>query len=78
VFIQGQGLVLGQDSDLSDAGINAVREREVDDPVNSAKGDRGLRSMDSEGMEPFSLASGKYHCQNAHGMRISPCIQWTT
>ena len=74
VLVQGQGFVLGQHGDLADAGVDAVRQGEVDDPVDAAEGDRGLCPMDGEGMEPFSFAAGKDHSQYIHMQGFSCAI----
>ena len=37
VPVQAHGLVLGEDEDLAEVGVDAVREREVDDPVDARR-----------------------------------------
>jgi hypothetical protein len=68
VLVQGQRLVLRQDRDLADAGIDAVRKRKIDDAVVPAEGDRRFCTVDREGMKPFPLAAGKNHSQDAHAL----------
>ena len=38
VIVQGVGVVLGQDEDVVDVRVDAVREREIDDPVLAGEG----------------------------------------
>ena len=42
VVVERARVVLGQDEDVVDLGVDAVREREVDDPVLAREGDGGL------------------------------------
>ena len=51
VPVQADGLVLGQDQDLAKVGVQAIREREVDDPVDPAEGDRRLGPVTRQGFE---------------------------
>ena len=57
VPVQAGGLVLGQHQDLAEVGIDAIREGEVDDPVDPAEGDRGLGPVPREGLEAGPPAS---------------------
>jgi len=42
VLVETVGLVLGEDADPPDAGVHAVRQREVDDAELAAEGHRGF------------------------------------
>ncbi len=59
VLVKGVGLVLGQDEDLPQAAIDAVRKGEVDDPVGAAKGDGRLGTVAGQGIEPVALSAGE-------------------
>ena len=59
------GLVLGYDADAPDAGVDAVREREVDDAELAAEIDRGLRPGLGELLEPAAAPSGEHQ---SHGV----------
>ena len=48
-----------------DAGVDAVREREVDDAELAAEIDRGLRPGLGELLEPAAASSGEHQC---HGI----------
>ena len=61
VAVQALGLVLGGDEDLPEAGVDAVGEREVDDPVGAAEGDRGLGAVAGQGIEPLARAPRQEH-----------------
>ena len=61
VVIQLKGLVLGQDADRIDAGVYAVRQREVDDPVLSAEGDRRFGDLVGQDAESAALAACQQH-----------------
>ena len=53
---QGMGLVLGEDGDAAHAGIDAVRQGEIDDPELAAEGDGRLgaptRELHESGAAP--------------------------
>ncbi len=57
--VERKSLVLGQDEDFAEARVNAVRKRNVDDPVVSAKGHRRLGAVSSKRKEPFAGAACK-------------------
>ena len=59
VLVQRARLVLGQDEDPPEPRVDAVREREVDDPVGPPEGHRGLRATRRERLEPLALAAGQ-------------------
>ena len=48
------GLVLRQHQDLADAGIHAVRQRKIDDPVFTAEGQGRFRATAGEVFQPFA------------------------
>ena len=59
VAVEALGLVLGGDEDLAQARVDAVGEREVDDPVRPAEGHRRLGALAGERVEPLAGAAGE-------------------
>jgi hypothetical protein len=55
------GLVLDEDGDLSQAGVDAVAQRNVDDPVLAAEGNRRFCALFGQRVKPLALASGEDH-----------------
>jgi hypothetical protein len=53
---EGVRLVLREDEDLADVRVDAVREREVDDPEDRTEGHRGLGPDVREGPQPLTHA----------------------
>jgi len=54
-----RGLVLGEDENAAEIRIDAVREGDVDDAIESAKRHGRLGAIASERPEAFALAPGK-------------------
>ena len=67
VTVQGVRLVLGQDDDLEEAGVDHVRQGEVDEAINPAEGHGGLGAIDCQRHEAFALAAGEDDCENTRG-----------
>ena len=61
VLVQLQGLVLGEDAYGGDTGIDAVGQREVNDPVFPAKGYGRLSRILRQHLQSAALAAGKQH-----------------
>jgi hypothetical protein len=59
VAVEGQGLVLGEDVDLAQAGVDAVGEGDVDDAVVAAERDCRLGAIAGQWKEAFSGSSRK-------------------
>ena len=59
VAIERQALVLRDDEDAAQAGVDAVAEREVDDPVGTAEVHRRLGAFPGQRREPFADPSGQ-------------------
>ncbi len=49
--VQAGGLVLRQHEDLANVGVDAVREGEIDDPVNAAERDRRLGTVPGQRLQ---------------------------
>ena len=59
--IEAHGLVLREDEDLANVGIDAVGEREVDDPIDSAERHGRLGAVARQGFEPASPTSREHN-----------------
>src|SRR5450759_2980860 len=68
VVVERSGIVLSQNDDVVDVRVDAVREREIDDPILAAERDGGLRAHRREDRQPLSFAAGEYHRESSlHG-----------
>ena len=61
VVVQLKGLILGEDTDREDARVDAVGQREVDDTVLSAEGDRRFGDLVGQDAESAALAASQKH-----------------
>ena len=71
VPVQRVRLVLRQHDDLEIAGVDQVGEREVDQSVEPAEGDRRLRPVRRERHEPFAFATGEDDCEDFGSSHVS-------
>ncbi len=62
VAVERERLVLGEDVDVAQVGVDAVGEGDVDDAVLAGEGDGRLGAIAGQGEEPFAGTTGK---QNA-------------
>ena len=72
---QALRLVLGADANAADAGIDAVREREIDDAEFSAERHGGFGAPVGEVAEAFAAATGVSRLRYGHSsrwMQVSP------
>ena len=67
VLDQRLGFVLGQHRDLANAGIDAIRQHEIDDAELSAERRGRFAAMLRESLEAFAAASRHDHCQGSAG-----------
>ena len=67
VLDQRLRLVLGENGDLADAGVHAVREHEVDDAELAAEGRRGLAAVCGEVFQTLAASAGHDDCERAAG-----------
>ena len=78
VAVEALRLVLGRDEDLAQARVDAVREREVDDPVRAAERHRRLGALARQRVEPLARAAGEQdrdhvpEQQDVHGAATAP------
>src|SRR6266567_2628761 len=67
VTVQAEGFVLRQDKDAAEIAVDAIGERDVDDSIYPAEGDRRLGAVARERPEALALPSGEeYPDGNAH------------
>ena len=59
VTVQRERLVLGRDEDPPQPRVDAIAEREVDDPIGPAEVDRRLGAILGERIEPLAGAAGE-------------------
>ena len=76
VLVQLQGLVLGQNAHGVNAGVDAVGQGEVDDPVLPAEGNGRLGGVLRQDVQTGALATGQQHGDTAlflevHDVRVS-------
>jgi hypothetical protein len=64
VPIQAVALVLGQHRDLEATGVDQVGQREVDQAVDPAERDRGLRPVRGQRHEPLALTPRQHDAQH--------------
>ena len=79
VPVQADGLVLRQDEDLAEVGVDAVGQREVDDPVDPAEGDGRLGPVARQGFQPGPPPPGQDDGQNVtmHQATSAPSMSRT-
>ena len=71
MHVKRAGLVLGKDVDLTNAGIEAITQRKIDEPELSSEGNGSLGTFSSQGLQSLPCSSGHYYsCQFLH--RHSP------
>ena len=63
VAIERERLVLGEDVDVAQIGVDAVGEGDVDDAVLAGEGDGGLGAIAGERKEPFAGTTGKQNTE---------------
>jgi hypothetical protein len=74
VAVQRVALVLGENHDPQEAGVDEVRQREVDQPVVAAEGDGRFRAVGGERREPLALTpreDDREHVRRCHAVRHS-------
>ena len=76
VAVQRQRLVLGEDVNVAQVGVDAVGERDVDDAVVAAESDRRLGAVAGQGIQALPCSSGQQHSQRVfHLASASMTIQ---
>ena len=74
VPVERERLVLGEDEDPAQAGVDAVGERDVDDAVVSAKGHGRFGAIAGQRKEPFAGSARKQYSERVFHVRMSlPC-----
>ena len=78
VVVEGARVVLGQDDDVVDPGVDAVGQGEVDDPVLATEWDRRLGPFLGQDRQALTLTAGEddghrpLHIRNASTSRLRP------
>ena len=62
IFVQQKRLILRQDADGIDPGIDAIRQRKVYDAIFGPERNRGLGDIVRQSIQPAALSSRKQHC----------------
>ena len=70
VLVQLQRLILGQDADGIDLGVDAVGKREINDAVFAAERHGGLRRVLRQDHQTAALASGQQHCHTTFLLEV--------
>ena len=63
VAVERERLVLGEDVDVTQIGVDAVGKGDVDNAVLPGEGNGGLGAIAREGEEPFAGATGQQHTE---------------
>ena len=69
VPVEAVALVLSEDDDAEVAGVDEIREREVDEPVVAAERHRGLRPVGGEGQQALALAAREHKSEHRRTSR---------
>jgi hypothetical protein len=64
VDVEAVALVLGEHHDLAVAAVGQVGQREVDEPVVPAEGNRRLGPVERERQQPLPLTAGQYDAED--------------
>ena len=72
--VERERLVLGEDEDPAQAGVDAVGERDVDDPVVPAEGHGRLGAVAGQRKEPFPGAACKQNTQVCLSCPYEPAL----
>ena len=70
VFVQLQRLVLRQDTDGVDAGIDTVGKRKINDAVFPAEGNGRLGGIFRQHHQTAALTAGKKHCNAVFFLKV--------
>ena len=70
ILIQLQGLILGQNANGVDAGVDTVAQRKINDTVFAAEGNGRLGGFLRQNLKPAALAAGKQHRNYALFLKI--------
>ena len=70
VFIQLQGLILGQDAHGIDAGVDAVGQRKINNAVFAAEGNGRFGGFFRQHIQSAALAAGQKHGNTAFFLKV--------
>ena len=72
VAVEREGLVLGEDVDVAQVGVDAVGEGDVDDAVLAGEGNGRLGAIAGQGKESFAGTTGKQNTERiSHILTLS-------
>ena len=72
VAVEGERLVLRGDEDAAQPGVDAVAEREIDDPVRPAEVDGRFRPFFGQGIQAFAGAAGEQDDEDIVELHVGP------
>ncbi len=75
VAVEGERLVLGEDVDVAEVGVDAVGESDVDDAVLAGEGYGRLGAIAGEGEEPFAGTTGKQDAKRISHRSQTPALR---
>ena len=76
IFVQFQRLILCQNSDGIDAGVDAIGEWKIDDTVFPAKGNGGLGGILRQHHQAAALAAGEKHCNAVFFLEVHALVSF--
>ena len=77
VVIERAGVVLRQDHDIVDVGVDAIRQGEVDDPVFATERNSGLCAHARQDRQALTLTAGEDHGHRPfHAGMLAPDLCW--
>ena len=75
VAVERERLVLGEDVDVAQVGVDAVGEGDVDDAVLAGEGHGRLGAIAGEGEEPFAGTTGKQNAKRISHIHKTPALR---
>src|SRR5437764_14398297 len=73
VAIKGQGLILSQDVNAAQIGVDAVGKGDINDAVNAAEGHGRLGAVARERIEPLSSSSSQQNSERVFHFALLGC-----
>jgi len=69
--VQREGLVLGEDVNVAEIGVDAVGESDIDDAVLTGEWNGGLCAIAGKGKEPFASTTGEQNTKRISHIYLS-------
>ena len=70
IFIELQGLILGQNTHSIDAGIDAITKGKIDNAIFTAEGNGRFGSFFCQDLQAASLTTGQKHCDTTFFLEV--------